>query len=133
MIPPFSTLPSAAKIYSRVYAMFVPPARLGQFDVYRAAPGRSYQGNKKAGLKVCLAKVLLFILIFRPHPNPVPICRFNVISRDNSNGYWVFFIRFHNHPGDIFQDSFFQSFSVILFHVSLLFRHEKSPLPEQGA
>ena len=83
MIPPFSTLPSAAKIYSRVYAMFVPPARLGQFDVYRAAPGRSYQGNKKAGLKVCLAKVLLFILIFRPHPNPVPICRFNVISRDN--------------------------------------------------
>ena len=43
MIPPFSTLPSAAKIYSRVYAMFVPPARLGQFDVYRAAPGRFYQ------------------------------------------------------------------------------------------
>ncbi len=30
MIPPFSTLPSAAKICSSVYAMFVPPARLGQ-------------------------------------------------------------------------------------------------------
>ena len=30
MIPPFFTLPSAAKICSSMYAMFVPPARLGQ-------------------------------------------------------------------------------------------------------